>query len=191
VSRTACSRASRWAAVSQTRTPTWLPVGLSVWQVTFELAFGAFESAEVVWGEATTAGEVAVVEVTAAVVGTCAAVPPAIIAPGAGTATTAGALAVDACSDAQPQRMTLTRTMMTIGCAGRVMRHMFVVFIRRSLGRHSSTAWRGGWGFEPPYVQHSSRQSRRVKTGGLRADRGGSCRAGFRTLAHYERPDLA
>ena len=59
VARTLASRASRCAAVSQTRTPTRLPVGTSVWHVTFESACEAFESGS----------EVAVVEATAACAG--------------------------------------------------------------------------------------------------------------------------
>src|SRR5262245_32689224 len=43
VSRTAASRASRCATVSQMRTPTRLPGGVSVRHVTFESAWETFE----------------------------------------------------------------------------------------------------------------------------------------------------
>jgi len=101
-------------AVSQTRRPTRLPVGTSVWHVTLVSTFASFEAGAAVV-EAAVAGEVAVVEATATV-GAWDAVPPAIGVFVAGVAT-AGALAVDACSaglDAQPQTTTLVSRMMVV-----------------------------------------------------------------------------
>jgi hypothetical protein len=92
VARAAAWRAACCAAVSQTRTATRLPVGTSVWHVTFESA------AEVAGVEA-----VAAVETLAAVAATAAASV-------AGPARAVGAFSVDAWSgetDAQPQSSTL------------------------------------------------------------------------------------
>jgi hypothetical protein len=74
-------------------------VGISVWQVTFESAFAAFESTDFLLVEATAWGDVAVLKVAA---GTT--IPPAAGA-------LAGAGAVDRCSPGtQPQTTTLAST---------------------------------------------------------------------------------
>ena len=99
VARTVASRAFRCASVSQTRTPTRLPAGTSVWHVTFESAFRAFDAA----------AEGATVEPTAVVV-PLAALASTIIAPVAAAASAVGAFTVDAWSgetEAQAHSRTL------------------------------------------------------------------------------------
>jgi hypothetical protein len=108
MSRAAASRASRCAAVSQTWMPTRLPVGTSLWQVTFPSAFGAFESADCAVVEPSAGTEVAAVEVTVAL-GAC---DPPALATGAfvAGATIDGAFSVNPCpagAEAQPHTRTL------------------------------------------------------------------------------------